>query len=107
MVGDMYFFYDFFVSTWNEEITNKNYFSIRYYMQGNYDLYFYHTFTLFGLEFDKGRKLEYLNIFFLNIYVRRWLDADEGYLNWVWGKYRKFMEYEISLNLLSDMSRRK
>lgn len=106
MAGDMYFFYDFFVFMWNEAIINKNYSFIRYYMEGDYDSYFDHAFELFGLEFDKGRKQEYLNIFFLNMYVRRWLDADDRYLEWVWGEYRKFMEYVISLDALPDMPRR-
>ncbi|MCM3610491.1 aminoglycoside phosphotransferase family protein [Planococcus sp. MERTA32b] len=106
MAGDMYFFYDFFVFMWNEAIVNKNYSFIRYYMEGEYDFYFEHSFELFNLEFDKGRKQEYLNIFFLNMYVRRWLDADDGYMDWIWGEYRKFMEYVISLDVLPDMPRR-
>lgn len=106
MAGDMYFFYDFFIFMWNEAITNKNYSFIRYYMEGDYDSYFHHAFELFGLEFDKSRKSEYLDIFFLNMYVRRWLDADEGYLDWVWAEYRKFMEYVVSLEVLPDMPRR-
>lgn len=106
MAGDLYFFYDFFIFMWNEAITNKNYSYIRYYMEEDYDPYFHHAFELFGLAFDTSRKREYLNIFFLNMYLRRWLDADAEYLAWVWAEYRKFMEYVVSLEVLPDMPRR-
>lgn len=105
MAGDMYFFYDFYFFMWNEAIINKNYSFIRYYMEGDYDAYFQHAFELFDLEFDNSRKREYLNIFFLNMYVRRWLDVDEGYLDWVWAEYRKFIGYVIFLEAFPDMPR--
>lgn len=104
--GEMYLFYDFFVFMWNEALTNKRYLFIRSYMNGEYDDYYAHAFEIFDLKFDKEKRVEYLNIFFLNMYLRRWTDTDPIHLEWVYSEYKKFMDYVISLEVLPDMPMR-
>ncbi|XKE93913.1 aminoglycoside phosphotransferase family protein [Metaplanococcus flavidus] len=106
LAGELYIFYDFFGFMWNEAINNKRYSFIRNYMGGDYDDYFSHAFELFGMEFEEEKKGEYLNVFFLNMYLRRWTKTDPQYLEWLHNEYLKFMEYVVSLDALPDMPRR-
>ena len=106
LAGEMFFFYDFFVFMWNEALTNRNFSFIRSYMNGEYDDYFFHAFEIFGMDFETARKQEYLNIFFLNMYLRRWTETAPDYLEWVHLEYRKLMDYVTSLEVLPDMPRR-
>lgn len=107
LAGKLYLFYDFFGFMWNEAINNKRYSFIRSYMNGDYDDYYSHAFELFGMEFEAERKDEYLNIFFLNMYLRRWTKTEPLHLEWLHNEYRKFMEYVVSLDALPDMPWRK
>lgn len=106
LAGEMFFYYDFFVFMWNEALTNRNFSFIRSYMNGEYDDYFFHAFEIFGLDFEPGRREEYLNIFFLNMYSRRWTETAPDHLEWVRLEYRKLMSYVTSLEVLPEMPRR-
>ncbi|WP_033543332.1 phosphotransferase [Planococcus sp. CAU13] len=106
LAGEMFFFYDFFAFMWNEALTNKNFSFIRSYANGEYDDYYYHAFELFGLKFDAARRQEYLNIFFLNMYLKRWMETAPDYLEFLHLEYRNLMNYVTSLTVLPEMPRR-
>lgn len=95
-MADAYvFFYDLF---WliTEQAFIKNKFSlIRNYLLGDYDHYFMNIFHIFGLEFNTLRRLDYLNIFFLEFYMKRWRTSGSKKM------VRQFNEYKRFLNKIA------
>lgn len=89
------FFYDFFFLMYHEAIYSSNYFIIENYFKGCYDNYLFKMFTLFGLEYKETYKLEYLNIFLLESFIKRRKSKDvirKKYRNYkkLINKYRKY-----------------
>lgn len=71
--SDSFFFlYDIFWLMHEQILYNNNDYLLTKYIEGAYDSYFRKLFAIFDLEFEGKYRLDYLNIYFINIYTKRW-----------------------------------
>lgn len=86
------FFYDVFFIMWNEFIKRENYDLINSYIKGEYDSLFNELFNICGVVYERDKKIDYLNLFFINQFIDRWYMVDEKIVDKAFDRYRKFMK---------------
>lgn len=90
--SDFLFFYDVFMMMWNEVVIRNNYLYIEKYVKGEYDDYFSGIFSIFNLDFQPQYRLDYLNIFFINLYKEKMLHLDKKETSTIFEQYNRLQE---------------
>lgn len=65
-------FYDIFWFIQDQVINHQNYYYLEEYIAGTFDPYFQKMFQIFDLVFDERYRLDYVNLYFANVYEKRW-----------------------------------
>lgn len=90
--SEFIFFYDVFMMMWNEVVIRNNYLYIEEYVQGEFDDYFSGIFSKFDLDFLPQYRLDYLNIFFINVYKEKMLHLDKKDKRIIFDQYKRLLE---------------
>lgn len=65
------FFYDIFWFIHDQVVNHSNHYFLFKYVTGEYDDDFKSLFSTFHLNFEKNNRLDYLNIYYINVYMKR------------------------------------
>ena len=90
--NQLIFFYDLFLMMWHEVIKHSNYIYIEKYAKGEYDSYFKEMFGIFEIEFQAQFRLDYLNIFFINLFTEKTKYSNEKSRIQEFQQYKKFIQ---------------
>lgn len=93
------FFWDLFFIMWNEYIRYNTTYYLSEYISGSYDKLFRNLFTLFDLNYEEDKKMDYIHMFILEFYQERWNNVDDDGLEQAYTTYKEFIKVARKVNL--------
>ncbi|RNF39620.1 phosphotransferase [Planococcus salinus] len=99
--GEFIFLYDLFWWMQNEAVYNNDISYLRNYLDGKYDSEIIELFKAFNMIFDQTNRLEYFNIFMIEMLFNRVLSSNESTKLIVLNTYRALMQELISCKMVN------
>lgn len=96
--GEKPFFYDFFNLIWLEVYLKNNHYFIKKYLLGNYDTALERMFAIFGIKYDKEKKIAYILLYFIQFCHDRlrYFSAED--------RNRYFRKFESMIESMQNLS---